>query len=359
MTTTTVPGDDPRAEEAARGVDVAGLLRHLRAVGMTTADDLGVELVGGGKSNLTFRVGDGTERWILRRPPLGTISRGAHDVRREYVVMGALAASVVPVPRVRVFIDDERVIGAPFYLMDEVDGRVLRAREQVSVLDEDDCRRLGLALVETLADLHEVDVAAVGLQDLGRPEGYLERQLDRWERQFAGVTTRGIGTADRIIEVLRRSQPMSRGAAVVHGDYRIDNVMIDLDDPGVIRAVLDWEMATLGDPLADVGMLAMFWDEPGRSFNPITGGLTAFPGFGSVEDLIERYARRRGVEVAGIDWYLCFSRFKLAVILEQIHVRHAAGLSVGDGFDDIGAMVDQLLAEAAENASAIAARSTT
>jgi len=328
------------------GVDPEALGRFLQQQGLSQGRALAVELISGGKSNLTFSVTDGSGRWILRRPPLGTYSRGAHDVAREYRVMEALRDTDVPVPRVRLSCEDADVIGAPFYLMDEVDGVVLRRRDQVARIGEQDRADLGLALVDTLAALHEVSYAAVGLSGLGRPDGYLTRQIDRWERQFFAVTDRDPVMAREIVAALRRSQPATHSSSIVHGDFRIDNVMVDRERPGTILAVLDWEMATLGDPLADLGMLAMFWDEPGRPFNPITGGLTAFPGFGSVSRLVERYAERRQLDVGQIGWYLCFSQFKLAVILEQIHVRHTAGLSLGDGFDGVDRMVDQLLNEA-------------
>jgi aminoglycoside phosphotransferase (APT) family kinase protein len=151
---------------------------------------------------------------------------------------------------------------------------------------------------------------------------------------------------DTLAETLRATMPRDSATSIVHGDFRIDNVIVDHDDPGTIRAVLDWEMATLGDPLADLATLIMFWDETGRAFNPITGGLSAFEGFPTAADVARRYADRRGLTVSGLEWYLVFSQFKLAVILEQIHVRHASGQTRGEGFDGIDRMVDQLLAEA-------------
>ncbi len=338
MTTTT-----PVASEA---VDLAALTRFLAARGVVLAGQLSAVLIGGGRSNLTFAITDGASRWILRRPPLGTYHPGAHDVAREHRVIDALAQTAVPVPQVVALCEDADVLGAPFYLMAEVQGLVLRTRQQVSQVPEADRRRLSESMVDTLAALHTVDIGAVGLHSLGRPDGFLARQLSRWQRQYHSVANRHAALVDQIGETLAGTLPQSPAAALVHGDYRIDNLIVTAADPGRIAAVLDWEMSTLGDPLADLGMLAMFWDEVGRPFNPITGGLTAFPGFLSRDEVVARYSARRGLDdhaMATMPWYLAFSQFKLAVILEQIHVRHASGQTIGSGFDGIGAMVDELL----------------
>lgn len=328
------------------GVDPQALRDHLEQQGVPVHGELDLSLVGGGKSNLTVAVTDGENRWILRRPPLGDFHPGAHDVSREHRVMRALGHSPVPVPTVVTTCEDPSVLGAPFYVMDEVPGVVLRTRDLVEELPVATRSRLSEALVDTLADLHDVDVAGVGLESLGKPEGYLERQLARWHRQYHSVSTRHAGLVDTIAGGLTSTMPASPAASVVHGDFRIDNVIVPVDDPGRIAAVLDWEMATLGDPLADLATLVMFWDEVGRPYNPITGGLTAFPGFLDVSEVVARYAARRDLDpgtVASLDWYLTFSRFKLAVILEQIHVRHTAGQTQGAGFEGIDLMVDELL----------------
>ena len=325
------------------GLDTVALHRYLARALPSPPGPVKAELVSGGKSNLTYLVTDGVHRWILRRPPVGQVFTGAHDVSREYRVMNALRGTPVPVPRAWLRCIDDAVIGAPFYLMDEVVGTVLRAPDMVSVLTEPDRRRLGYALVDTLAALHNVSAAAVGLADLGRPDGYLRRQLDRWARQYRQIKTRELPHIEEIIGSLSDSMPENHGASIVHGDFRLDNVIVDAADPGKIVAVLDWEMATLGDPLADLGVFLSFWDEPGTPFNPITGGLTAFPGFPSAAEVIERYSRQRGVTADRIDWYRVFAQFKLAVILEQIHARHLRGGTFGEGFDEVGAMVITLL----------------
>ena len=328
-------------------VDLTALARVLAAQGGTVAKPLTATLVAGGKSNLTFRITDGVSRWILRRPPYGSYHRGAHDVAREYRVMAALAPTPVPVPPVVALGTDSDV---PYYLMTEVPGTVLRTRELVAAVAPADRRRLSIAMVDTLADLHDVPIDSVGLAGFGRPEGFLARQLARWHRQYHTVSQRHTTLVDELADRLGAGLPPPVGDSVVHGDYRIDNLIVTPEDPGRIAAVLDWEMATLGDPLADLGMLVMFWDEIGRPFNPITGGLTAFEGFLAADEVVARYCARRGLGgrvSATLPWYLAFAKFKLAVILEQIHARHAAGQTLGDGFDGIGRMVDELLDDCA------------
>jgi aminoglycoside phosphotransferase (APT) family kinase protein len=330
------------------GLDLPALATYLAGAGVPLAGPLTGELISGGRSNLTYAVGDGTRKWVVRRPPKGLVLSGAHDVGREFRVMAALAGTAVPVPAMVSFCADDSVLGVPFYVMERVDGTVLRARAQVMALDETQRAGLGTALVDTLADLHDVDYEAVGLGCLGRPDGYLQRQVERWAEQYRQIKARELPHIGHIVATLRATLPASGPASVVHGDYRLDNVIVERVGPPRIAAVLDWEMATLGDALADLATLVMFWDEPGRPYNPITAGLTAFAGFPSVADVIDRYVVRRELTVDDIDWYLVFSEFKLAVILEQIHARHAAGETIGDGFDAIGDMVPVLLDSAAE-----------
>lgn len=343
MPNSTIRTPTDLTAESPEGLDLTALRGHLQQREIDLAGPLSASLLSGGKSNLTYTVTDGKSRWILRRPPLGDIPPGAHDVAREYRVMEALRDSTVPVPRTLTLATENSVLGVPFYMMDEVPGQVLRTRSMVEEVSEKDRGRLGTQLIDTLADLHEIDHIAVCLGALGRPEGYLQRQLDRWSRQYEKCKIRELDHVDDIIAALRQHLPQRTLTAIVHGDYRIDNVIVHPDDPGQIVAVLDWEMATLGDPLADLATLVMFWDETGKPFNPITGGLTAFPGFPSADHIIERYIARSGIEIESLDWYLVFAQFKLAVILEQIHARHASGNTVGEGFGQVGPMVPELL----------------
>jgi aminoglycoside phosphotransferase (APT) family kinase protein len=336
------------------GLDLAALGAYLSRGGLESAGPLSAELISGGRSNLTYLVTDGVSNWVMRRPPKGDILSGAHDVAREHRVMAALAPTAVPVPKMLALCPDDSVLGVPFYLMDRIDGPVLRKPDMVAALAEPVRGRLGATLVDTLADLHDVDYDAIGLGDLGRPDGYLQRQVDRWTTQYRKIKIRELPHVAEIVAALRTSMPKSSLSSIVHGDYRLDNVLVDAQDNARIAGVLDWEMATLGDPLADLATLIMFWDEPGKPFNPITGGLMAFAGFPSADEVVERYVSRRNLIVDDVDWYLVFSEFKLAIILEQIHARHVAGQTVGDGFDDIGDMVIVLLESAMDKIAASA-----
>ncbi len=335
------------AESVVEGaLDLALLEKYLRSAGVDVVGDLSARLLSGGKSNLTFAVADAEHRWVLRRPPVGEILPGAHNMGREYRVMQALGGTSVPVPRAVALCDSPEPLGAPFYVMEELGGRVIRTQADASDLGVATRRELGLNLVDILADLHDLDYEAVGLGDLGRPVGYLSRQLARWTTQLGKVQTRAFPHAGVITEVLGRTLPATSAASLVHGDYRLDNVIVDADDAARVEAVLDWEMATLGDPLADLGTLLMFWDEPGERFNPITSGLMALEGFPARDEVIDRYLARRALPLDDLDWYLVFSEFKLAVILEQINARHQRGETLGDGFDGLPDMVAGLFESA-------------
>ena len=314
---------------------------------------LRAERLSGGRSNPTHRLTDGSRRWILRRPPAGPVPGGAHDISREYRVMTALRDSAVPVPRTVCLSAGTDGLGAPFYVMDAVEGRTLRTGADTEVLSLDQRRRLGENLVDTLVALHEIDPARCGLDGWGRPDGFLTRQLERWRRQWYAIATRECPEVDKIIAMLGPATPPLRFPGIVHGDYKIDNVLVGHQDPTRILAVLDWEMATTGDTLADLGLLVSFWDEPGAMFNPITAGATAHPGFPSAGEIIGRYADRRGIDPAMIDWYVAFSDLKVAVLLEQIHARYLRGETVGAGFDDIGDMVAPLLARSLNHAASL------
>jgi aminoglycoside phosphotransferase (APT) family kinase protein len=316
-----------------------------------------VRLIAGGRSNLTYLIVHNGQSMVLRRPPLGHVLATAHDMRREYTVLTALYPTEVPVPRTLAYCDDPDVIGAPFYVMDHVDGTVYRtARDLVDA----DGKVLGEALADTLAHLHLVEPESVGLADFGRPEGFLDRQLRRWRKQLAASYTRPLPGADELAERLAGTIPAQRTGAIVHGDFRLDNVIVRDDRPSAaaaaadlwrgehgpghrIVAVLDWEMSTLGDPLTDLGITCVYWDGLGQvsdAFPPSPGSLPGWPGRA---DLVDRYARATGTDVDRLDWYVAFAYFKLAVILEGIWCRYTQGLTVGEGFDQIGAGVPELI----------------
>ncbi|WP_445525052.1 phosphotransferase family protein [Streptomyces cyslabdanicus] len=293
-------------------------------------------LIEGGRSNLTYAVSDGASRWVVRRPPLGHVLATAHDMGREHRVISALHPTEVPVPRPVLLCEDEDVLGAPFYLMEFVEGTPYRTARQLAPLGEERTRGAVLSLVDTLVELHTVDPAEVGLADFGRPEGFLDRQLRRWGKQLAASRNRELAGVDELHAALGRALPASLAPTVVHGDYRLDNVLLGPDDR--ITAVLDWEMSTLGDPLTDLGLLVMYSTPLGMPDSPVSTTAEA-PGHPSAAELVERYAERSGRDVRAVSWYTAFAWFKLAVILEGIHYRYTLGQTVGPGFDRIGDLV--------------------
>ncbi|GAA0523338.1 acyl-CoA dehydrogenase [Saccharopolyspora subtropica] len=332
------PGEPP-------GLDLERLRAHLDAElpGLLRGPLTG-ELIQGGRSNLTYLVGDGHGRWVVRRPPLGHVLATAHDMSREHRVLSALAGTRVPVPRTHLLCEDDSVLGAPFYVMEYVPGTVLRSPEQTRQLDPRQRADLSWQLVDVLADLHAIDPESVGLGEFGRPVGFLERQVRRWSTQLAASRSRDIDGIDELAEQLARSVPATHRAGIVHGDYRLDNVIVGDDQR--IRAVLDWEMATVGDPLTDLGLLAVYWEGfTGVERNPITQGVGPEFGFPTARQLLDRYAEHSDTDLSGLDWYVAFGFFKIAVILEGIHYRFIHNQTVGGGFEHVGALVAPLVAQ--------------
>lgn len=317
------------------------------AVGALTA-----RLIAGGRSNPTYELTDGSNFWILRRPPRGHVLPTAHDMGREYRALSSLAGTSVPVPRTVGLCQDLNVIGAPFYVMDKLHGTTLRTQHDTAQLTR--TQRAGLAdsMMTTLADLHSIDPAGVGLSEWGNPDGFLTRQLHRWQRQWDASATSERPEVAELHSRLTASLPTRSYPGIVHGDFKIDNMMVDASDPTCILGVLDWEMSTLGDTVTDLGILCSFWDHEDEFFNPITAGATALPGFPTRDELVQRYLTTRSIDVPNIDWYLVFADFKIAVILEGIHARHAQGHTQGEDFVDVGDMVGPLLGRALERASA-------
>ena len=331
-------------------VAVERVRRWLAAI-EPVGDRLTARLIAGGRSNPTYELTDGSRHWILRRPPVGHVLPTAHDMGREYRALTALYGTAVPVPRTVGLCADTDVIGAPFYVMDKLDGVTLRSPADTGRLTPAQRRSLTDAAVRTLVALHEVDPASVGLADWGRPDGYLERQLKRWQRQWEASATAPRPEVDELHARLAGSMPDSRFPGIVHGDFKIDNLMVGRDDPTTILGLLDWEMSTLGDTLTDLGILCSFWDQEGEFFNPITAGATALPGFPTRDEIVDAYARARGIDVTDLDWYLVFADFKIAVILEGIHARHVQGHTAGEDFEGVGDMVGPLLNRAMERAT--------
>jgi aminoglycoside phosphotransferase (APT) family kinase protein len=342
--------EQPKATTLAQGADPA-------IVGPYLADRLGdrdwrsctVELMAGGRSNLTYLVSAGHQELVLRRPPLGHVLPTAHDMTREYRILGGLHGTDVPVPAPVHLCTDTDVLGVTFYVMERLSGHIVRDTFPAGYAErEDEQRRIGEALVDTLVELHSVDWRAVGLDDFGHPDGFMARQLRRWKQQWERSVTRPLEAMDELIAGLEARLPESPEPTIVHGDFRLDNTILDPNEPGRIVGVLDWEMSTIGDPLADLGLLLVYWPEPSNNpqiDEPLASiAARSIPGFPSREEVALRYAAKSGRDVTTVPFYVAFGFFKLAVILEGIHARYLQGKTVGEGFETIGERVPPLIA---------------
>jgi aminoglycoside phosphotransferase (APT) family kinase protein len=300
---------------------------------------LSARLLAGGRSNLTYAVTDGARSWVVRRPPLGHVLATAHDMAREARVIRALAGTAVPVPRVHALCEDAGVLGAPFYVMELVDGVPYRSAAELAALGSLRTRAVAERMIDTLADLHALDPHALGLADFGRPQGFLARQVRRWKQQLDASRSRDIPGIDALHAALAADPPDGAAATLVHGDYRLDNLLVDADDR--VAAVVDWEMATLADPLTDLGLLLVY-QRMGEM-----GGVamaSAAPGYPSEDALLQRYAARSGRDLGELGFHVALASFKLAVIAEGIHYRHQHGQTVGAGFEHFGRVVSPLVA---------------
>ena len=306
------------------GLDLTALDRHLHAAGIPRTGALRAQLISGGRSNLTFLVYDDASKWVLRRPPLHGLTPSAHDMAREYRVVAALADTPVPVARAVTMRDDDSVIGAPFQMVEYVPGRVVRSRAELEALgDPAEIAGCVDSLIRVLADLHDVDPDAVGLGDFGKPSGYLERQVRRWGSQWQLVRLPDDprdADVQRLHGALAQSVPEQSRVSVVHGDYRIDNTILDDDDPKIVRAVLDWEMSTLGDPLADTALMCVHRDP---ALDLIINEETAWtaPSMPTADELAQRYSVVSGHPLAHWEFYLALGYFKLAIIAAGIDFR--------------------------------------
>jgi aminoglycoside phosphotransferase (APT) family kinase protein len=312
------------------------------------------EVISGGLSNITYRVHLSGGTVILRRPPLGEILPSAHDMQREYRVLDALAPTAVPVPTVLRLCTDATVLGQPFYVMEEVHGNVLRASEDTDRMTAIERADATANFIQTLAILHTLDPGAVGLADYGRPDGYCSRQIRRWSAQWTLTRTRPLPDMDTLLGKLLESVPASPRSSIVHGDYRLDNVMVEPAGSFRVNGVLDWELSTLGDPLADLGMTLTYWHDQGdaeRAQIPVAVGITAKDGFPTARELAQTYAELTGIDLANMGFYLGFGAMKLAVILEGVHSRYLGGQTVGSGYDRAGEAVHVLVARGLRNLS--------
>ena len=339
-----------QATDAPEGIDRAGVESWFEANVEGAEPPLRFDRISGGRSNLTFGVHDaGGGSWALRRPPLGKRLGSAHDMGREHRVIAALRDTPVPVPPAVGLCEDESVNGAPFYVMGFVEGPILRSAEDARPFSEQQRAEIGERVVDTLVEIHTVDPDAVGLGELGRKEAYVERQLKRWHGQWEKSKTRELELVNEVHRRLAAGVPEQGPATIVHGDYRLDNMI--LAPSGEVAAVVDWELCTLGDPLADVGLLLVYWSEAGDDFMPLFAPATIASGFIGRDQVRERYAERSGRDLAEVDYFVALGYWKLAIILEGVYARYAAGQygkAEGD-FEEFAKIVERL-AEAAEQA---------
>ena len=319
-------------------LDVVGPLL-CRATGDDRWQQLEAELIVGGKSNLTYRLISPAGELVLRRPPSGSILPTAHDMMREVRVQRALAGTTVPVPPIIVS-DDGGLLGVPFYVMAKVPGLVIRGHLPDGFAAAGAEREaLAYALADCLAALHGVDRDAVALTDFGRPEGFVERQVRRWREQWAASTDVPTPAVEALAARLAASIPRSPASTIVHGDYRLDNCIVDDHSPGRVAAVLDWELSTLGDPLTDLGMLLFYWDAVAALAPTVVPTVTSLPGFPRGPDIARRWADRTGLSLDDLDWYRALAHFKFAVIVQGIKARVNAGVMGGQDFGDLTSAV--------------------
>ncbi|GAA2061328.1 phosphotransferase family protein [Williamsia deligens] len=326
------------------GMDPVALRRFLVESGVEVAGELDVHLISGGRSNLTFGVTDGTTKWVVRRPPTSGLTPSAHDMNREWTVTSALQGSAVPVAPTVAFDAEGSVLGAPCTVVGFVEGTVIRSASELDALDDAAVDRNVDALIRTLADLHAVDHEAVGLGEFGRPEGFVARQVKTWTRQWGLVKTRELPDVEKLAGLLAENIPTDSANAIVHGDFRVDNTILDATDPGVVRAVVDWEMSTLGDPITDVALMCVY-RQP--IFDRVLGLSAAWTSdrYPGTDDLAQRYAVAAGVEMAHWDFYLALANFKLGVIGEGIAYRALQGSSSGEGAEKAAEATQEFMAE--------------
>jgi aminoglycoside phosphotransferase (APT) family kinase protein len=320
----TRQGESVGESETVSGVDVGNVTGWMQERVPSLAKPLRFDLITGGLSNISYRVTDESgNRWVLRRPPLGHVLATAHDMSREFRIIDALTPTNVPVPPLVGLCTDESVNGAPFYVMNFVDGVIARDTSSAESLSIKARRRAGESLVEVLSAIHDVDIDACGLGDLGRKEAYVERQISRWTRQWEATRDRDVPVMEELAKRLAADIPEQGPATIVHGDYRLDNCILDSD--GSVVSVLDWELCTLGNPLADVGLMLVYWVESGDSIRSGLPDGTTAEGFATRAELLARYSEITGRDISGIGYFIGLGYWKLACILQGVMVRYRAG----------------------------------
>src|SRR5579863_3329023 len=345
--------DHPTALLPGEELDLARLEPHLRERLPGEIGSLAVRQFPSGHSNLTYSLQLGGRELVLRRPPFGSKVKSAHDMGREFRVLSKLHAVYPPAPKVLFYCDDESVLGAPFYVMEPIHGVILR-KKVPSVLEftEDKARRLSESFVNNLVRLHRVDYAAAGLADLGKAEGYLERQVRGWTDRYHGSKTHEYAEVEKICTWMEGHMPSTGNVSLIHNDYKYDNVVLDPSDITKIVGVLDWEMCTIGDSLADLGTTLAYWidatDPP--EVQQHRWGPTDDPGSFTRAEVVDHYAAKTGCDVSKIAFYLTFARFKLAVIAQQIYFRYHQGLTQDERFAAMPERIRMILRAALHSA---------
>jgi len=322
---------------AGEEIDLEPVARYLREHLLEVPPDaeICIEQFPAGHSNLTYLVRAGGFEYVLRRPPFGSKVKSAHDMGREYRVLSGLRRVYPLAPEPLLYCEDESILGARFYVMRRITGLILRKDLPPGLeLSTAQVKALHLELVDRLAELHAVDCEAAGLSGLGKPEGYIERQVRGWTERYAASKTDELPSVDQLARWLAENRPKEIGATLIHNDYKLDNVVLDPDDPTRIIGVLDWEMATRGDPLMDLGTTLSYWVDGGDAaqYHAVRWGPTTIPGSCTRRELVDRYAERTGRDVSGILFYYCFGLFKTAVVLQQIYYRYHQGLTQDSRF---------------------------
>ena len=331
--------------------DESTLARYLREQVPELEGDMSVEQFHGGSANLTYAVSFGDTQCVLRRPPLGPVAPRSHDMRREFRGLDALAPLYPHSPRPIHLCEDESIIGAVFFLMERRNGVVIRNEWPESLPDDESLRRrISESMIDALADLHCVDPTRPEVAALGKPEGFLERQITGWAGRWERAKTRELAEMDGLRDWLLENRPTSNQVSVLHNDYKLDNTIYDLQDPGRLVGVFDWDMVTLGDPLVDLGTLLGYWSQPSDVGPRAATGtpVSKCPGFLTREELTERYQERTGFDLSDLSFYEIFALFKTAVVVEQIYVRWVKGQTKDARFEALGSLTPVLAAAARE-----------
>lgn len=338
--------DKPASIRPGEELDLAKLQPFLREHFPGELERFNVTQFPSGHSNLTYCVQLGNRQMVLRRPPFGSKVRSAHDMGREFHVLSKLHHAYQPAPKVLLYCDDASILGAPFYLMEPIRGIILRRDPPAGLpFTAETAHKLCESFIDNLARLHSIDYAGIGLADLGKPQGYLERQVRGWVERYHGSKTHDIPEIEQISSWMQENLPPSADATLIHNDYKFDNVILDADDLARIIGVLDWEMCTLGDPLSDLGTALAYWVEVGDSedLQKLRWGPTNYPGSMTRDELVLRYAQTSGCDVSNMLFYVVFARFKVAVIVQQIYYRYHVGLTKDPRFAFMPEVVRTLL----------------